>query len=150
MYFIAHRGNLFGPNIEKENHPDYILEAISKKFDVEIDVWYINTKLYLGHDKPQYEIELIFLIENKDKLWCHCKNLQAFELLLLNNIHCFVHNTDIATLTNKGYIWTYPNNLQITNSICVLPEILPQHSLGKCIGFCSDYVYYLREKCSKK
>lgn len=159
MYFIAHRGNLFGPDKEQENKVEYILKAIFLKFDVEIDVWYINNKLYLGHDFPQYEIELNFLIQNRDYLWCHCKNLQAFELLLSNNIHCFIHDKDIATLTSKGFVWTYPNTLQINNSICVLPEIPPcsleqgeqqNNDINKCIGFCSDYIFYLREKCSKK
>jgi hypothetical protein len=37
--WIAHRGNTRGPNPEKENHPDYILQAIREGFDVEIDVW---------------------------------------------------------------------------------------------------------------
>ena len=38
MILIAHRGNTIGPNIEKENHPDYIDEAIKKGFDVEVDI----------------------------------------------------------------------------------------------------------------
>ena len=37
MFLISHRGNLNGPNIKDENNPDYIMEALSKDFDVEID-----------------------------------------------------------------------------------------------------------------
>ena len=35
----SHRGNLFGPIPERENKPDYIDEAISAGFNVEIDIW---------------------------------------------------------------------------------------------------------------
>jgi len=54
MKFISHRGNLTGPNPERENHPSYILEATANGFEVEIDLWYENGKLILGHDEPQY------------------------------------------------------------------------------------------------
>lgn len=37
--WIAHRGNTRGPKPEKENQPEYILQAIHEGFDVEIDVW---------------------------------------------------------------------------------------------------------------
>ena len=37
--WIAHRGNTRGPKPEKENDPEYILQAINEGFDVEIDVW---------------------------------------------------------------------------------------------------------------
>ena len=58
MKIISHRGNLDGPIFEKENHPDYILNAIDAGFDVEIDLWKIETKLFLGHDEPKYLIDV--------------------------------------------------------------------------------------------
>ena len=58
IYLIAHRGNLTGKNPEKENHPDYIDEAIDCGYDVEIDVWDDSGKLVLGHEVPQYEIDI--------------------------------------------------------------------------------------------
>ena len=56
MKFIAHRGNIDGPNFEEENQLEYIERAIEKGFDAEIDIWYLPQadQLYLGHDKPQY------------------------------------------------------------------------------------------------
>ena len=42
MKLIAHRGNIFGSDTSKENSPDYIDEALSKEFDVEIDIRFIN------------------------------------------------------------------------------------------------------------
>ena len=56
MRKISHRGNLFAPNPERENSPHYIFEALAEGFDVEIDVWYQNGMIQLGHDKPIYTV----------------------------------------------------------------------------------------------
>ncbi len=37
MIWIAHRGNLEGPNKERENEPSYLKEAIEAGYDVEVD-----------------------------------------------------------------------------------------------------------------
>jgi hypothetical protein len=139
MILISHRGNLNGKDIENENNPLYIDRALGKGYDVEIDVWYENGKWYLGHDKPQYEIELDYL-RNK-KLWCHAKNIEALNLMLDDDIHCFWHQEDDVTLTSCGFIWTYPGKKLTEKSICVLPEKnneIPK----KAFGICSDYVVY--------
>jgi len=57
MILISHRGNINGKFESYENEPTYIDLALSKGYDVEIDVWYVDGLLYLGHDKPQYGIE---------------------------------------------------------------------------------------------
>lgn len=75
MKFISHRGNINGKNLELENNPAHIKEAIKKGYDVEIDVWFIDT-FYLGHDKPEYKVTKSFL-ENT-KLWCHAKKFVSF------------------------------------------------------------------------
>ena len=43
---------------ENENKPEYLLQAIESGFFVETDLWLINNLLYLGHDEPQYEINI--------------------------------------------------------------------------------------------
>ena len=58
MRLISHRGNTNGEVRESENKPSYIDEALSKGFDVEIDVWFVEGNWYLGHDTWQYEIDL--------------------------------------------------------------------------------------------
>jgi len=67
MFLISHRGNINGRIRDKENHPDYIQQAIDLNYYVEIDVWLVDNKLYLGHDGPQYPIKEEFL-ENSS-LW---------------------------------------------------------------------------------
>lgn len=135
---ISHRGNIKGPNQRYENHPSYVVEALKEGFDVEIDVWLIENKLYLGHDMPEHLVDLNFL--KNDKFWCHCKNIEALQFLMKNNVRCFFHNTDDATLTSDGYIWTYPGKYLTENSICVMPE-RANWQIKSCVaGVCSDFI----------
>lgn len=133
MKIISHRGNLNGRIPNKENDPKYIEDAIYMGFDVETDVWYIND-WYLGHDEPQYKVDMKWL--QKFPLWCHCKNKEAFSLLLENEIHCFWHESDSYTLTSKSIPWCYPNNW-IHDGITVVfgDNVIkvPNYILGVCV-----------------
>lgn len=142
MILISHRGNINGKNTERENQPEYIDETLELGYDVEVDVWYEDGKLYLGHDLPQYEIQLEWLWKRHSKLWIHCKNLKAIEFFnnqISNSLHYFWHEEDEVTLTSKGYIWAYPGNQPIKGSIAVLPE-LNHDDLSDCYGICSDFI----------
>ena len=140
MILISHRGNINGKNIPLENNPDYIRDAIHLGYDVEVDIWYHNNTFWLGHDNPEYQIGLYFLLENADKLWCHAKNIEAIvEMKKEKTINCFWHQKDDITLTSKGYIWAYPGKQPIKNSIAVMPELYNDDVI-KCIGICSDYI----------
>lgn len=138
---IAHRGNISGPNKDFENHPEYIAFALNNGYHAEIDVWYLDGKIFLGHDNPQYEIDLKFL--DKDNLWCHAKTIESLYFMLklpFNHINCFFHDTDLAVLTSYGYIWTYPKNSYLTNkSIAVMPELVDGWDLSNALGICSDF-----------
>jgi len=81
MILISHRGNISGPNPEKENHPEYILAALQAGYDVEIDVWFENGKFMLGHDEPQYELPFELIDKKYPKIWVHCKNMDSIYLL---------------------------------------------------------------------
>jgi hypothetical protein len=145
MHLISHRGNLTGPSPREENHPDYISKAISKGFEVEIDVWRVNNKWVLGHDEPQYEIEQSFLTPTSANriLWLHMKNIEALHhasgsLVELSTF--FWHQSDDFTLTSDGHIWTYPGKKLTNKSICVLPGPPKHDILLTCAGICSDYI----------
>lgn len=137
MLYISHRGNLEGVNKKDENRPDYIVNAINKSFDVEVDIWFEKNTFFLGHDNPDYPIGIDFI--KKKRLWFHAKNIDAFYELLKLNVICFWHQNDDVTLTSNGYIWTYPGKKLTQNSICVLPEINNTNKLD-CAGICSDYI----------
>lgn len=139
MKLISHRGNLSGRNIEKENTIGYIESAINKGFDCEIDVWAKN-QIWLGHDKPEHACPLSFLFKHQEKLWIHCKNLQALEILInFKSLNVFWHQEDDFTLTSKHYIWTYPNKPVSENSVLVVDNAL-NYSGEKCYGLCSDTI----------
>ena len=144
MYFISHRGNISGPRPKLENTLEYIEAALKRGYDVEIDVWYVDDKLYLGHDEPQYEIKIDYL-KNKH-FWCHCKNVEALKYLLENNVHCFFHDQDDVALTSERHIWTFPKKKLVSNSICVLPERGYDGDIGSCSGICSDYIEDYKNK----
>ena len=78
---ISHRGNTNGSDIDKENSPTTIAQTINNGFDCEVDLRVVENKLFLGHDLPQFQIELSFLNEFKDKLWIHCKNFEALNYM---------------------------------------------------------------------
>ena len=139
MKLISHRGNLEGPNPDKENHPDYITSALKAGHDVEVDVWYQNKKWYLGHDNPKYQVKYDFLAERK--FWLHAKNGDAFHLLLEDfTLNVFWHTDEDWVLTSKRYIWTYPTKQLYPESICVMPERGWMGDLKKCHAVCTDFV----------
>ena len=143
MILISHRGNINGKNVEKENNPDYIDEAITLGYDVEIDIWSRDGILYLGHDTYQYKTDIYWLEKRLSRLWIHCKNIEALEVSYwfrnIENFHYFWHQEDTVTLTSKGYIWAYPGKQPIKNSISVMPELF-NDNISQCLGICSDYI----------
>lgn len=139
MILISHRGNINKKLPYYENEPSYIDDAINKGYDVEIDVWCINNKIYLGHDEPQYEIDLTW-IENRSRyLWIHCKNIDSVIFFKKTNLNFFWHQKDDITLTSKGFIWAYPGKQPIVGSIAVMPEI-NNDNISQCLGICSDNI----------
>lgn len=138
MILISHRGNLDGPQPRWENEPFYVMHALNKGFNVEIDVWYLNGNVYLGHDNPEHLIDLSFLKDQR--LWCHAKNLNALELMLEEKIHCFWHEKDTVTITSRGYVWTYPGKQLITNAIACMPETEHFEDIHNAYGVCSDFI----------
>jgi hypothetical protein len=140
MITISHRGNLNGSNLELENNPSYILSALSKGFDVEVDLWKCGSKLYLGHDKAEYLIKESFLSVNSKYLWIHCKNVKAIEFMLNHpKMNAFFHQKDEVSLTTKCYLWTFPGGLITPKSIAVLPETYEYWDIQNAFGVCTDY-----------
>jgi hypothetical protein len=140
MIYIAHRGNINGPNPKEENHPDYILKAVRAGFQVEVDVWFEDGNYILGHDEPQYQVHKSFL--NNSKFWCHAKNIPALHQMRDkgNLINCFFHDVDACVLTSQGWIWTYPGQLVLSSrAIAVMPERVPEWDWKSAGGVCSDY-----------
>jgi hypothetical protein len=143
MILISHRGNIEGSIPEKENDPRYVEDAISFGFDVEVDVWYVQNDLWLGHDKPQFKTNFDWFKDRIDKLWVHCKNKDSLIFFRKNfeknNFNFFWHQQDDLTLTSLNYIWVYPGKQPILDSISVIPELYGD-DISLCLGVCSDYI----------
>lgn len=142
IVLIAHRGNIFGPNKDLENKPQYVTEALNFGYDVEIDLWFnpVSNELSLGHDEPTYACSKAFI--SQKKVWIHCKNISALEYCKKHDIEnpYFWHQEDDVTLTSNGLFWTYPGKPLTPHSIAVMPETAPFKSIGICQAICSDYV----------
>lgn len=144
MRLISHRGNINGSIPESENKVNYVEDALRMGYDVEIDVRDKDGRLHLGHDEPQYPLDLDWLEEHCTKLWLHCKDIVALQKLnelsrTGMHLNYFWHETDTVAITSTGYLWAYPGKQSIRNSIAVLPE-LNSDDVTHCLGVCSDYI----------
>lgn len=137
MIIISHRGNLEG-SCPEENSPA-LIKKVAKEYLVEIDLWYINGQLSLGHDKPQYIIDPEFLEGNFKRLIIHAKNLEAAAKLYEERglYHWFYHTDEKVIQTSRGWLWTYPG-VHMKNGIEVItgPPDLP---IPHVRGVCTDY-----------
>jgi hypothetical protein len=152
--YISHRGNLNGRILSSENHPEYIIEALNKGFEVEIDLWVKDKELYLGHDEPQYRIGAKFL--DNSNFWIHAKNVEALTFLSKNRerFNYFWHTFEPYVLTSKGYVWPYPGEALVANSVSVLPETVGKsykdlHKQLWLVGICSDNIAEYKEGFEK-
>ena len=144
MILIAHRGNTHGPIVELENSPQYIIKAINQGFDVEIDVWNTYEGLFLGHNRPEYCITNDFLYTYKDKLWIHCKKLEAICCLkehdLNNELNYFGHENDDYVLTSKNYLFCKATTNLDKNCVLVMPEFFNYNCYNeKCFAILTDF-----------
>ena len=148
MKYIAHRGNMNGPNPTDENKPEYILKALAIGFDCEIDIRFINNEWFLGHDTPNYKIDFEFLLDNAENFWIHCKNIEALNCLIHHSqFNIFWHQNDDYTLTSKRYIWCYPGKEILPGFlVAVMPEWNNYYVPTHCYGVCSDFVLDLQKK----
>ena len=147
MIYISHRGNLDGPNIDRENSLSYIDEAIERGYDVEIDLRMKGGCLYLGHDEPQYPVDYEWLFQRREKLWIHIKDYDS--LIWISKRHeqfkYFCHESDRYTLTSNGYIWSHDLQNKMTNK-CIVPlldrEQVLNYEQRDYYAVCSDFIFY--------
>ena len=145
---ISHRGNLDGPTPSLENRPSYIENAIQKGFDVEIDLRVEHGKLFLGHDKSQYDVNLEWLLHHSENLWVHCKDVNALEICLQShNLRCFFHEKERHTIISNHMIWTHDIEEAVSSSIIpLISEKVTSNTFFEkyfhVYGICTDYANY--------
>lgn len=167
MKYIAHRGNIIGPNPKTENTLSAIDNIVSLGLDCEIDIWAyknydsINPYFVMGHEEKKGTIvninDILFYRTN---LFVHCKNDLAFESLLLTGLNVFIHDKQPVAPVFKRLIystkkysfvspfnWLYPGQeVTSSNDIAVVtyngsynnPNKIKHH------GICTDsYLTFL-------
>lgn len=154
MKFISHRGNINGPDSDKENNINHIIHVLNNfNYDVELDLRY-NTStnlLEIGHDYPRDSDilninEFINIFKNySDRLWLHCKNIDAIFLLssLEIKFNYFGHSDDEFVLTSFGNVFTKPGVLH-KNAIAVMPELFSNkidNSIFLSQGILTDFPF---------
>jgi hypothetical protein len=144
---ISHRGNLYGPNPSTENSPDQLLRAIALGYDVEVDVWYVDGKIMLGHDHPQHEVDKQFINKIINSAWFHCKNVQAMAFFDSQSLgyNYFWHQNDDYALTSHKILWTFPGLEVDDRCVVVMPEAYGKtrseviNYWGICTDYCIEY-----------
>lgn len=146
LILIAHRGNISGPNPETENTVDQLTSAINLGFNVEVDIWGIDGKLYLGHDEPKHLLSPEDFYKISNHSWFHCKNLEALNHFIkyFPTYNYFWHQLDDFTLTSNNKVWTYPGMEVGPNSIIVDLEATDIRNYNNIYGICSDKVLLLK------
>jgi hypothetical protein len=147
MILISHRGNLNGLFPDKENSPQYIDNAISNGFEVEIDLRTSNSKLFLGHDYAQYEITIEWLQSRRDNLWIHTKDSESLFKLCDTNLRYFFHEKESHTIiANSNLIWSH--DLSEASDKSIIPLLSMDDILNKGYssvhGICSDFISLLK------
>lgn len=142
---VCHRGNLYGPVKEMENNFGILLQRSTQGYHVEVDVWYHEQALWLGHDKPEYKITLEWLAKSKRRL-IHAKDGPTLDYLLKESrrlaldLHVFYHTDEDYVLTNKGLVICYPGKPLLNGSLCMMPEraTYTHEELQTCFSICTD------------
>lgn len=140
MIRIAHRGNLTGPDVGRENEPNYVAAALALGYHVEVDARLTKDGFFLGHDEPQHKVDRFFFQDAR--VWTHCKNVEAFlDLSPLANVNCFFQEEDDITLTSRGFQWVHwkcnqygPRSVVVRLGADFVPGAVRPH------GVCSDFV----------
>ena len=148
---ILHRGNN-GVDTLKENDPATIEIRNKSGYSVECDIWCKDSKWFLGHDHPEFEIiDLDLFLLNKNNL-IHAKDGETFSKLLkycrergLNN-EIFYHTTEDYVLSTRGTIIAYPGRQLYDENLCMMPENMGRSITNIenaiIIGICSDNQSY--------
>ena len=131
-----------------ENTPEQIDFAIEHGCFVEVDLWHVEGSLFLGHDKPETEVQINWLIQRKHKLILHYKNLGCASNPFLIDFNSFCHDQDSFTITQKGMGWTTQKELLNKDSIWVVNGKKESIEGIECLGICTDYPIFYDETCN--
>jgi hypothetical protein len=147
MIIYAHRGNVSGIS-PRENHPDFIRLALEQGFGVEVDLWQVEGRWLLGHDGPQFPIE-IAAFDRPDVIF----HLKTPHLPSLAFADAFALDQDPYALTLRGRLWTNYGQPVSATSIACAPELVRATEplaefaarCSQAFGVCTDHASELQQ-----
>jgi glycerophosphoryl diester phosphodiesterase len=145
MILIAHRGNYNRVDTNQENTLSYLHEAISQGYDVEVDIWKIESGYFLGHDRPTHPVTINHIKEISGYAWFHAKNYDALLSLTRDGHHVFAHDQDLWTLTSRNIIWSHKRQTNDYGIVCMPDLALDRDIMKTAAGICHDRLDLVEE-----
>jgi len=149
MILIAHRGNLYGRQPERENTPEYLNEAIHLGYHVMVDAWYHDGCFYFGERKPLWKPFPDWLPYAMNSVLLRARNPEALLEANKQGFNVFWHQSDSYALTSWGDLLGFYGAPICGDSFV---HMIPEHDGAvdesycenlagyEASGLCSDYV----------
>ena len=153
MLYISYQGIYDGKDFEYANTPNQIGAAFNNGYSCMVDVWRIDSKLYVGSDEAPIEVTEKYLQGNR--FWLNARNTDMVDWVaaqprkLYPNYFSFSNDTESNNATSSGGQIITPGTVPVSNlSIIFLPEIQDRGLLStvklKCYGVCSVYLNFIK------
>jgi hypothetical protein len=107
MLLIANRGNLFGRNLERENSPDYLNEAINQGYHVMVDAWWVEGCFWFGKNRPTHKPiggGIDWLTHAVNSVWIRAKSAETFVRAHDLGLNVFWQQSDMYAYSTWGHL----------------------------------------------
>ena len=151
MLYISYQGIFDGKNYEDANTPDQIGRSFNNGFSCMVDVWRIDTTLYVGPEAAPIPVTDKYLQGNR--FWIKCGNQETYDWFTTQSLRQYPNyfyqpNSMVNALTSSNRLWT-PGTVPVNDtSIIALPEIQDRGLLSivhlRCYGVCSTYLTFIK------
>ena len=151
MLYISYQGIFDGKNYEDANTPDQIGRSFNNGFSCMVDVWRIDTTLYVGPEAEPIPVTDKYLQGNR--FWIKCANQETYDWFTTQSLiqypnYFYQPNSMANVSTSSNKLWT-PGTVPVNDtSIIVVPEIQDRGLLStvhlRCYGVCSTYLTFIK------
>ena len=151
MLYISYQGIFDGKDYEDANTPDQIGRSFNNGYSCMVDVWRIDTTLYVGSEQAPIAVTDKYLQGNR--FWIKCGNQGTYDWFTTQSLRQYPNyfyqpNSMVNALTSSNKLWT-PGTVPVNDtSIIALPEIKDRGLLStvhlRCYGICSTYLTFIK------
>ena len=151
MLYISYQGIFDGKDYEDANTPDQIGRSFNNGYSCMVDVWRIDTTLYVGSEQAPIAVTDKYLQGNR--FWIKCGSQETYDWFTTQSLRQYPNyfyqpNSMVNALTSSNKLWT-PGTVPVNDtSIIALPEIKDRGLLStvhlRCYGICSTYLTFIK------